>query len=349
MTTSTIARVFLIVTSLYAANAVAQGQDGTPTDRDLTIIAEMLPATYDNTEQVYFDGRRGVREEAKHERVTSSITRVSAPAFGDYVFFARDHRNKEPEKPHRIRLYALSADNDKEAVRMKMYYIDGEGMPEAYKDAHIDPSVLADVTPKTSMVLDGCDVFWRREAGQFHGAMKDGACRWEWPDKGEVVTDYHMMLSEDFFWVRDGTHDSDGNRLTGNPDRIYHKLTRARDFTCYADMPGVSGGRDIPFTRFSDLKITDQGGLARFVSNEETPRTIQISLRNVDWQINNETGAYTRDSLVMYISSRNEDGSPGEFFGYTFTQPDAERLGINLGFILVNCYIVSNRDATPEF
>ncbi|NKB43714.1 MAG: hypothetical protein GKS03_05485 [Alphaproteobacteria bacterium] len=349
MTRLVSARLMFYLTFFFAANAMAQGQDGTPTERDLTVIAEMLPGTYDNTEQVYFDGRLGVREEAKHERVTSSITRVSVPAFGEYVFFARDHRNNEPEKPHRVRLYVLSADNEEQAVRMKMYYVDGQDMPEAYKDAHIDPSVLKDRTPANSMVLDGCDVFWKREAGQFHGAMKDGTCRWEWPGKGEVVTDYHMMLSEDFFWVRDGTHDSKGNRLTGNPDGIYHKLTRARNFTCYADMPGVSGGRDTPYTRYRDLKITDQGGIARFTSNEETPRTIQINLRNVDWQMNNETGAYTRDSLVMYISSRNDDGSPGEFFGYTFTQPDAERLGINLGFILVNCYVISNRDATPEF
>lgn len=349
MTRTFIARLIISITTLYAGSAIAQGQDGTPAERDLTIIAEMFPGTYDNREQVYFDVRLGVREDARHERVTSSITRVSLPAFGDYVFFARDHRNNDPEKPHRIRLYALSADNDEQAVRMKIHYLSGKDMLPEYKDAHLDPSVLADLTPENSPPLAGCDVFWRREAGQFHGAMKDGSCTWEWPGKGIATTDYHMMLAENAFWVRDGTMDSKGNRLTGNPDRIYHKLTRARDFTCYADMPGVSGGRDIPYTRFNDLKITDQGGLARFVSNEDTPRTIQISLRNVDWQMNNESEGYTRDSLVMYISSLKDDGSPGDFFGYTFTQPDAERLGINLGFILVNCFVESNRDSTPEF
>lgn len=349
MTSHFIVPALFALSTFIPYNVIAQGQDGTPAERDITVIAEMFPGTYDNTEQVYFDGRLGVREEAQHERVTSSITRIDLPEFGDYVFFARDHRDNEPEKPHRIRLYALSADNEEKAIRMKIHYIHGKDMLPKYQDAHLDPSVLEDVTPENSKPLDGCDVFWRREAGQFHGAMKDGTCRWEWQGKGEVVTDYRMMLSENSLWVRDGTHDSDGNRLTGNPDWVYHKLTRARDFTCYADMPGVSGGRDIPYTRFSDLKITDQGGIARFVSKEDTPRTIQINLRNVDWQMNNETGAYTRDSLVMYISSRNDDGTPGEFFGYTFTQPNAERLGINLGFILVNCYVISNRDATPEF
>ena len=326
----------------------AQGQDGTPAERDLSVIAVMLPGTYDNREQVYFDGRLGIREEARHERVTSLIKRVDLPAFGPYAFFVRDHRNNEPENPYRMRIYSFSADNDEQAVRMKIYYLEGD-MMATYKDAHLDPSLLADRTPENTMILPGCDVFWKREAGQFHGAMKEDECRWDWPDRGEVITDYHMMLSGNALWLRDRTFDSNSVQITGNPDGVYHKLTRARDFTCYADMPGVSGGRDIPYTRFDNLKITDQGGQTRFISKEDPPRTIEINLRNVDWQMNNETGAYTRDSLVMYISSRNEDGSPGEFFGYTFTQPDAERLGINLGFILVNCFMVSNRDATPEF
>ena len=179
--------------------------------------------------------------------------------------------------------------------------------------------------------------------------MEPGACRWEWPGKGEVVSDYHLYLSHEALWIRDITLDKDLNQLTGNVDGVFYKLRRARQFTCYADMPGVSGGRDIPFTRFADLKISDQGGFVSFRSKEDPPRTIGVSLRNVDWQMNNEIGAYTRDSLVMYIYEVKDDGSAGEFFGYTFTRPDSDRLGINLGFILVNCFIVSNREATPEF
>ncbi|MEQ8735220.1 MAG: chromophore lyase CpcT/CpeT [Rhodospirillaceae bacterium] len=339
----------IALTPLWAVSALAQGQDGTPAERDLTIIAEMLPGTYDNREQQYFDGRLGVREEARHERLTSTFMRVDLPAFGEYVFFVRDHRDNDSDNPYRLRLYSLSADNAEAAVRMKIYYLEGEDMIATYKDAHLEPDLLQDRTPENTMILPGCDVFWRREAGQFHGAMKEGECRWDWPGKGMAITDYHMMLAENALWLRDGTYLEDGTQITGNPDKVYHKLNRARNFTCYADMPGVSGGADIPFTRYGDLKITDQGGMARFTSNEDTPRTIEINLRNVDWPMNNEVGAYTRDSLVMYIFERNTDGTPGAFFGYTFTQPDAERLGLNLGFILVNCHMLSNRDAAPEF
>ncbi len=328
---------------------LAQGQDGTQAERDLTVIAVMLPGTYDNREQVYFDGRLGVREEARHERVHSKIVRADLPAFGEYVFFVCDNYGTDYDNPHHLRLYVFSADNDAGAVRMRIYFLANGDLEGRYDNAHLDLSLLTDRTPQNTPYAEGCDVFWRREAGQFHGKMAENACRYTGSDRSERIGDYEMMLSENALWIREYAHNLSGNLVFGNPDGVPHKLTRARDFTCYADMPGVSGGRDIPFTRFDNLKITDQGGQARFTSEEDPPRIIEINLRNVDWQMNNEIGAYTRDSLVMYISSRNQDGSPGEFFGYTFTQPDAERLGINLGFILVNCFMVSNREATPEF
>ena len=37
--------------------AFAQGQDGTPAERNLQIIAELLPGNYDNANQAYFDQR----------------------------------------------------------------------------------------------------------------------------------------------------------------------------------------------------------------------------------------------------------------------------------------------------
>ena len=61
-----LAAVFSIALTLFASSpGYAQGQDGTPAERDLTVIAVMLPGTYDNREQVYFDGRLGIREDAR--------------------------------------------------------------------------------------------------------------------------------------------------------------------------------------------------------------------------------------------------------------------------------------------
>jgi hypothetical protein len=70
--------------------AWAQGQDSTPAERNLLIMAELLPGTYDNINQSYFDVRRKLPDADRHPRVNSVITRVSAPAMGKFVFLWRE-------------------------------------------------------------------------------------------------------------------------------------------------------------------------------------------------------------------------------------------------------------------
>ena len=168
-----------------------------------------------------------------------------------------------------------------------------------------------------------CDVYWRRDAAQFRAS---GNC-----DDGFVTS---LQLGEQELWTT----------FVGE-DAGDYRLHRARPFSCYADIPGVGGGRDIPYKRYGEFKMHDQGAQAEFVSNEGQQLSIMLWL--VDWPINNLVGAFTRDSLVVYVSEEI-DGESKEH-GYAFTLPEADRVGINLKWILVNCYMVSNEDVQPFF
>ena len=70
-------------------------------------------------------------------------------------------------------------------------------------------------------------------------------------------------------------------------------------------------------------------------------------MRNVQWPMNNEVGAFTRNSLVMYVIERTGEGVKTHTYGWT--EPRAERIGLNLQWMLVNCYRLSNRDVRPFF
>jgi hypothetical protein len=102
------------------------------------------------------------------------------------------------------------------------------------------------------------------------------------------------------------------------------KLHRARQFTCYADIPGVGGGRDIPYARYDNLSLHDQGAETWFIDKDG--RNLGLRLFNVDWPINNYDGYFTRDSLVIYVIEKLDDGSTKEH-GYAFTLPEANRIG----------------------
>ena len=172
-----------------------------------------------------------------------------------------------------------------------------------------------------------CPLYWHREAAQFRATRGDEC------DNSEVDSPSELVLSNAQLWW--------WSTATEAP----YKLHRAREFTCYADVPGVGGGRDEPYNRYDNMSVHDQGANAWFETDDG--RRLGLSLFAVDWPINNYEGFFTRDSLVLYILEQLEDGSVKEH-GYAFTEPDVERIGINLKWMLASCFLVSGRDAVPS-
>jgi hypothetical protein len=328
-----------------AGTAWAQGQDSTTAERDIMVIAEMLPATYDNREQVYFDQRGGVPKENQHGRLNVIAERVALPAFGPYVFFIQQAKDNKLDQPYLTLLAALSTDKkDPDRVRMRVHALDD---PAKFKNAHLNLALLADRTPANTPHFAGCDLFWRREAGQFRASTEAGTCVSDVNGKKQSG-EMQMLLTDRSLWILDLSFDDQGKIVMVPPDRVFTKLNQSRAFQCHVDMPGVSGGRDEPFERYGPFPTVDQGGEIVFMTKEATPREMHVTLRNVDWQLNNETGAFTRDVLVMYLYSKKADGKL-ESYGYSFTEPTVTRTGINLGWMMVQCYMESNRSGRPEF
>jgi len=171
-----------------------------------------------------------------------------------------------------------------------------------------------------------CPVWWSRDAAQF-SAEGDAECT-EGMDSPAALA----LGEQQFWWTSRGASDA------------AVKLHRARQFTCYADIPGVGGGRDIPYTRYDNLSLHDQGAETWFVDKDG--RNLGLRLFNVDWPINNYDGYFTRDSLVIYVIEKLDDGSTKEH-GYAFTLPEANRIGINLKWLLASCFMISGKVDTP--
>lgn len=172
----------------------------------------------------------------------------------------------------------------------------------------------------------GCPVWWTRDAAQF-SAEGDTACA-----KGMDSPVALALGEQQFWWTPRGASET------------AVKLHRARQFTCYADIPGVGGGRDVPYTRYDNLSLHDQGAETWFVDKDG--RNLGLRLFNVDWPINNYDGYFTRDSLVIYVIEKLDGGSIKEH-GYAFTLPEANRIGINLKWLLASCFMISGRVDTP--
>ena len=328
--------VLLVAALLMPAFAQAQGQDSTPAERNLRIMAEMLPGTYANANQAYFDGRRGLAEEDRHARLETTITRVDAPSFGEYVFLWVNTPATGGDSSFRIA--TLSADGANDEVTMRHYFsLNGE----------IGIDDVGSLSPTDLRRTEGCDYYFKRRAEQFRGVQRERACRFEWQGEDVYTANTIELSNADLWFVDHKFVVASGERITGVGSGEPYWLERARWFHCYADIPGVAGGRDIPFERYDDMDLHDRGDTVFFATREERPRNIGITLQRVTWHVNNENnGNFNRDSLVLYVLEKLADGSVTTH-SYAFTEPRAERVGLNMKWMLVNCAIVPRDQAVP--
>ncbi len=331
--------VFLIAVLMTAPSfAFAQGQDSTPGERNILIMADMLPGIYDNVNQNYFDGRRNLPEDDIHPRLHTDITRIDAPNFGAYAYLWVTTKGRMPNAEKSYRIATLSTDGADDEVILKHYIrMDGE----------ITEDEFATLTPADLRRTEGCDYAFKRRADHFRGAQGDQTCQFEW-DGEEVYTNNEIELSETGLWYVDHKYiKATGERITGVASGEPNWLERARIFHCYADVPGVAGGRDEPFERYEGFTLHDKGGIHFFETRKEPKRTLGLTLRAVTWHVNNEANDnFNRNSLVLYVLERMADGSIKDH-AYTFNAAESERIGINLKWMLANCAMVPRDQAKP--
>lgn len=297
-----------------AAPAFAQGEDSTPTERNALVIAELLARVYDNYNQVYFDRRLGYPENERHDRIELRIDRVGGPDSPLLAF--REFAGGDYSTLTRAGALALSPDNERGATRMEVWNQPLDGLAPLAEGAGV--AARPDSSPD-------CVVYWTREAAQFRGEAEGDCAAWA----------SESMLGEQQLWLT-----APGGR--DHPGGTY-KLHAARMMSCYIDIPGVSGGRDEEYRRYDNLQVHDRGGGASITHSDG--RQIGIRLSQVDWPLNNYSDVFTRDVLVLYVLENI--GEEITSHGYVFTEPDAERIGINLYWMLSYCYMESNKVVRP--
>jgi hypothetical protein len=308
-----IPRLVIATACLWLSGALAQGQDGTPAERSLQVLAALLPGIYDNANQEYFDLRLGLPTADRHGRLHVRIQPINHPDLGTPSFWVRAWRDPAAAPAER-RLWSLAPDAENpQRVRMIQFAFDGPAHAELDEGPE-PPASLPGGAALARARMAGCDVLWRRDAGQYTGASPCGG----------------MTLAPQGLWLGDGEPQA---------------LERARVFGCYVDIPGVAGGRDEPFQRHWIESLHDQGDTHWFASR--AGQELGVNLRKVRWPMNNERGAFTRNSLVLYVLERDVTGV--RTHGYGWTEPRAERIGLNLQWLLVNCYLESNRDVMAYF
>jgi len=186
-------------------------------ENHLALIMEWWPGEYDNHEQIVRQSGGGLSVPV-HEpvfRIHSHYIRLDLPELGENILYVEEYLNNDPSNISRIRVYALSVDEEEQAVRVKLH---------AFKDGHghmigarLDTGRLAAVeADELRPFSDLCDVYLRFEGGQFSGGMKRESCG------DEAWFEYQVALGPKHYWTRDRMISRETGEVTWNETRGDH-------------------------------------------------------------------------------------------------------------------------------
>jgi hypothetical protein len=177
----------------------------------------------------------------------------------------------------------------------------------------------------------GCDLFLRRDGGQFRGGTQDRKCLQHGAREPRWL-DYRVVIGDGLFWYRKRTlmlaHDELVEEIAGFP---HVDLEEARLFSCgvsWAPQKGASAEKSKAARRQIDsVDLHDRGGRARF----RTPdgRELQLELHGRDWPL-----SAGRESLVLILTDAR---ASNDTIASSWTSLDAARVGIDIGWLAIDC------------
>ena len=201
--------------------------------------------------------------------------------------------------------------NDPETItRHELYVIEPDAEVNALRAA------VYRIDDGKPVLRSGCDLLIRRDATTLVGTT-DGCT------SSGTYQDYGLRVGVDSLWFRDGG-------AADQDTESWYQLEEARWFACMIDFPREPGGR--PVVTHHYIKIHDQGGAFPFVHPDGRPMV--LLMRN--------TWSYGMQRETFFIGVMDEVES-GPTLVYAWGSPGSDRIGVNPGYLRVQCDLDSER------
>ena len=290
---------------------------------DLDHFLGWFAGEYDNNEQVWQQAVDGVAPEDRHEHIHHIFLPVSAPAIGEHAFFVKQYMDGDYENVYRQRLYGFSVNAERGAIELAIHSFADEA---AYRYADRDPSVLAGIAPGDLRNIPGCNVYWRFVDDRYVGEMDDRACFYYSSNFGKnvYITDT-LTLTADEVRIGDTAYDEDGNRLFGRDEP--HVNRKVRYFDGWAAVrrgsfdPGAAEADEMLLV--SELRMHTEGQIVPLVTEAGDATGFSLELARLTYQ----------NTQVAVLKLGVLETATGDTVAYSWADPDAGRIGINLGWM----------------
>ena len=302
----------------------AFGQESSPRSAtDLEHFLGWFAGEYDNNEQVWQQAVDGVTPDDRHEHIHHIFLPVSAPAIGEHTFFVKQYMDGDYENVYRQRLYSFTVNGQRGAIELAIHSFNDE---QAYRHADRDPDVLEGIEPGELRNLPGCNVFWRFANDRYVGEMDEGACFYYSSNLGQniYITDT-LTLTADEIRIGDQAFDEDGNRLFGRDEP--HVNRKVHYFDGWAAIRRGSFQPDAAqpeeMLLVPGLRLHNEGHVVPLVTESGDETGYALELARLTYQ----------NTRVAVLKLGVLEAATGETVAYSWADPGAVRIGINLGWM----------------
>jgi CpeT/CpcT family (DUF1001) len=296
---------------------------------DVKALLKQLTGEFDNFQQVWQEKEDKIPDSLRHEHIHSIFSPAEIPALGQNLLFVKQYMDGDTNKIYRMRMYRFSTDKKEKAIRLDIFTFKEE---KYYLHANHNPLILKHLNLNDFTNTEGCAVFWKREKNTFIGYMKEKACNFVSKRSGKrIYIMDSLQLTKEALWIRDEATDENGKYVFGHLGKIHHKLMRCKPFKGWFAVQ--KEGKEEKYEFVGNLRLHDQGWKQRVILPNGTVTPYSIELSQV---------MYEKSIAVLKLAVYEEGKEKA--IAYTWTNPEAERIGINLRKIQVGFTLMSAKN-----
>jgi CpeT/CpcT family protein DUF1001 len=302
-----------------AAPLPAQEPPPAPDERD--ILTDLWAGMYDVSEELITGAPRDspLASLTEQERVQINVRRISLPWLGTHVLYVEEYPYDEPFERRRRVLLSIEPQQADGSLRVRQYTRKASAANATSLSADDVETVAA------------CDLLLTHDGSQFRGGTQGRKCQ-EHGGREARWIDYRVVIGDGLFWYRKRiltvAKDELVEEIAGFP---HVDLAEARLFSCGISWAPQRTGKTTeavqPRRQIESVDLHDRGGRARI----RTPDGLDLllELHGRDWPLS--TG---RESLVLILRDARKSS---DTIASSWTSLDAARVGIDIGWLAIDC------------
>jgi hypothetical protein len=272
------------------------------------LFTDWLSGEFDNNYQFQEDRYKRLPESELHSRLHSIFAPVEIPGLGSALYVKQYARNN-PDMVYREKIYTVEQVGEEIVLHI---YTPAEG--QDIRDLHLIEGKAASVDVAQLEEMKGSEVYWTFDGTWFTGSVRGEAIFYSRQFQKQMKISGTIRLSKDELWLGETLSAVDGSFSTPPPGGVENKLWKARPVKLWGFVKTPDG-----YQAAQSLVTHDQGGSLELVDSNGNALGYKVVIEQL---ISFYGGNIPLQKLSVYRWPENK------LVCYAFTDPDAERIGI---------------------